>query len=124
MLLYIHDSLKLRHLQDRFSLCFPSLRIEFFKRKHQWEEVCPERELLPPDARVGSIRKIHNQGTLELKSWNKVGEVEKEFYNKFGLNVQVLYRNGKRWIQTGKSDNLTIKALQEKAYTRLTPVLL
>lgn len=124
MQLYIHDNLRLSDLQEKFNLCFPTLKIEFCTKKHQWEEVCPENELLPGDLFIGAVRKMHNHGTLELKSWDKVGEAEKAFQTRFGLNAQVFYRNGNRWIQTGKSDNLTIKDLEKKAYSRLSPVIL
>ena len=57
------------------------------------------------------LEKIHEPGTIEVKSWHKIGEVEKEFYTRFGLNVQICYRSGGKWIQTGRSDNMTIDSL-------------
>ena len=124
MFVHIHDSLTISDLQERFSMCFPSLKLEFCKKKHQWEEICSFNQLFPPHMLIGAIRKQHNNGALELKSWHKVGEAEKAFYDEFGLNVQICYRNGDRWIQSGKSDNITIGELQERAYTRPRRVLL
>ena len=124
MLLQIDDYQKIQDLQDRFNLCFPKLKIEFCKRKHNWAETCPENQMYSPNTPIGTIRKRHSPGVLEIKSWDKVGEAEKEFYNHFGLNVQICYRSGERWIQTGKSDNITIRDLQERAYSRPQRVLL
>ena len=124
MLLQITDNLALSDIQDKFSRCFPGLKIEFCTKKHHWEELCPEHQFLTGDTLVGLARKRHDPGTLDLKSWDKVGEAEKRFYEDFGLNVQIFYKSGSRWIQTGKSDNLTLGELQERAYNRLQFVLL
>ena len=116
MIIEIDDTKKVSDIQDKFSLSFPSLKLEFCPKKHGWEDICPESQFLDSDLKIASIRKIHSPGTIELKSWYKVGEVEKEFYRKFGLNVQICYRCGSRWIQTGKSDNITLDSLQKKSF--------
>lgn len=116
MILEIDDTKKLTDIQERFSLCFPSLKLEFCQKKHKWEGICPESQFMDSDLRIGSIRKIHNPGTIEIKSWDKVGEVERDFYQRFGLNVQICYMCGPRWIQTGKSDNITLDSLQKKSF--------
>jgi hypothetical protein len=116
MIIEIDDTKNVSDLQERFSFSFPSLKLEFCPKKHGWEDICPENKFYSGDTSIASIRKIHDPGTLNVNSWNKVGEVEKEFYKKFGLSVQIFYRCGQRWIQTGKSDNLTIDSLQEKTY--------
>jgi hypothetical protein len=124
MLLHVHDNLTIADLQDKFSMCFPGLKIEFCQKKHHWEEICAESQFWPSSTPIEELRKNHSQGVLELKSWYKVGEAEKMFYDQFGLNVQIFYRSGDRWIQTGKSDNLSIGAVQERAYKRPKMVLL
>ena len=115
MLLEIDDSKTIGDLQDKFYQCFPKLKIEFFLKKHHWEELSPEKEILPPQTLIGSIRNRHDPNLLEIKSWDKTGAVEKSFYEKLNLNVQVFFKSGRNWIQTGKSDNLTIEALQQKS---------
>lgn len=124
MLLLIDDSLRINDVQERFSMCFPKLKIEFCKKRHHWEAVCPERDIISPDCLIGGIRETHNPGTMEIKSRDKVGEVEKRLRERFGLNAQIFYKSGQRWIQTGKSDNLTIGELQDKSYLRAPRILL
>ena len=124
MLLEIDDTKTISELQDRFSLCYPLLKLEFCNKNHGWEEICPERQLIHDDIQIGSIRKIHDPGVIEMKSWDKVGRIEKEFHVRFGLNVQICYRSGKHWIQTGKSDNMTLKSLMRKASEESNRVLL
>jgi hypothetical protein len=118
MILEIDDNKTVGDLQERFSMCFPGLKLEVCTHKHGWEDFCPEKEFLPVHFHVGTVRKTHDPGRIEIKSWNKVGEVEKDLYKLFGLNAQICYRAGERWIQSGKSDNLTIGELQKKAYKR------
>lgn len=118
MILEIDDTKKVSEIEDRFSFCFPLLSLKFCRKKHGWEDICPESGFVDDNTTVGEIRKMHNPGTLEISSWSKVGEVEKEFYNKFGLSVQICFRCGSRWIQSGKSDNLTIDSLQKKSFIR------
>ena len=118
MILQIDDTKTINDVQERFSLCFPLLKIEFCRKKHGWEDICPESQFISSYKTIASVRKIHNPGTFEIKSWFKVGEVEKEFYRKFGLYVQICYKCGRKWIQTGKSDNISLDSLQKKAFDR------
>ena len=124
MRLEIDDTKTTGDLQDRFSLCYPLLKLEFCNKKHGREEVCPESLILQQDTPISSIRKNHNPGLIEMKSWRKVGEIEKEFSDRFGLNVQICYRSGGKWIQTGKSDSMTIDSLMRKSSSELNRGLL
>lgn len=124
MRLEIDDTKTTGDLQDRFSLCYPLLKLEFCNKKHGWEQMCPESLILHQDTPISTIRKTHNPGLIEMKSWRKVGEIEKEFYDRFGLNVQICYRSGGKWIQTGKSDSMTIDSLMRKSSSELNRVLL
>lgn len=114
MILEIDDSKTISDLQEKFNLCYPNLKIEFYKKRHHWEDLSPENEKWDPGTLIGSIRKEHEPGFLEIKSWNKVGEIEKSFFEKFGLNVQIFFKSGKKWIQTGKSDNFIISSLHNR----------
>ena len=124
MTLEIDDTKTIAEIQDKFTMCYPLLKLDFCAKKHGWQEICPESWIIHENTPLGSIRKNHNPGTIELKSWDKVGEVEKEFYNRFGLNVQICYKSGNRWIQTGKSDSVTIGVLMKKADAERNRVIL
>jgi len=119
VIIEIDDIKTVGDMQDRFSLCFPGLKLELCRATHRWEEFSLERDFFPGSFHIGVIRKNHDSGSIEIKSWDKVGEVEKKFDKLFGLNVQICYQAGQHWIQTGKSDNLTIGELQKKSYERL-----
>jgi hypothetical protein len=124
MTLEIDDSKTIGEIQDKFSLCYPLLKLHFCNKKHGWQQVCPDKDIIQDDIRVGDIRKNHEPGVIEMKSWQQVGRIEKEFYTRFGLSVQICYKSGRHWIQTGKSDSMTLKSLMRKASEQLNRVLL
>lgn len=52
---------------------------------------------------------------IDLRADMKVMEVEKLFEEQFGLHVQVFRRSGKIWLETSKSDHLTLAEQELKA---------
>ena len=117
MLLEIDDTKTIGDLQERFNLCFPNLKLEFYKRPHHWQQESAADLKINSKVLIASIRKNHNPGVLEIKSWHKTGEVEQYFKNLFGLNVQVFYRENQNWRQSVESDNKTLAMLSEQHST-------
>ena len=115
MLLEIDDTKTVAELQERFSLCFPQLKIEFYHKRHHWQEDSAENLKINPQLLIGNVRKMHEPGVLEIKSWHKTGEVEQNFKDLFGLNVQVFYRDHHQWKQSIHSDNKTLSKLSEQS---------
>jgi hypothetical protein len=113
MLLKIFDRIKIDELQDKFNECFPYLRIEFYSRPHKWQEATHKDYLIQQGTLLEDIRKTHDSGLMNIKSWDKTGNVEQEFQKMFGLNVQILRLNKNQWIQTSDSDNLTLQEQSE-----------
>lgn len=115
MLLFINDQKKIEDLQDHFNECFPYLKLEFYSTPHGWLQECAKEDMIDPNAVIGSVRKKHMSGPLEIKSWYKTGRVEEDLRNFFGLNVQIFrsYKDG--WIQTSYSDDLTLHQQNELA---------
>jgi len=124
MILEIDDSKTTGDLQERFSIHFPLLKLQFCRRKHGWEEVCNGSGIVHQDLPISEVRGKHNSGTIELNVWQKIGKIESEFYERFGLSFQICYKSGKYWIQTGKSDNMTIDSLMRNASEELNEILL
>lgn len=115
MLIEIDDSKTVSDIQDRFSLCFPFLKIEFYHKPHRWEESSLTANRVDPSTVIGEIRKKHHPGILEIKSWYKTGDVEHLFKKLFGLNAQIFRLQDGHWKQSTQSDNLTLKTLTEMA---------
>jgi hypothetical protein len=104
MIIQIHDSLPVSQVQERFSKCFPFLKIEFYTRPLGPGEASSENYLIHHSRKIGEIRDEANEGCLEIKSWFTAGHVEKDFRDLFGLNVQVFRKENDDWIQTTRTD--------------------
>jgi hypothetical protein len=122
MLLKIHDNLLIEDIQEHFSKCFPNLKIEVYSRPHHWKKGSLEKDIISPRTPVGEIRKSHSSGVLEIKSSDKVGDVEKKFKKIFDLNVQIFRKEDDCWIQTTSTDLYTLEQeveLSKKSKTTL-----
>jgi hypothetical protein len=123
MLLQIDDTQTIGQLQEAFSGTFPQLRLAFYRTSHEWEELTDDSQFIPSTNIIGAIRKKHQAGLMEIKRSHKVGDVERRFQGRFGLNVQIFFRGVRQWIQTGKSDNLTIEELLRYVTQPARPIL-
>jgi len=79
MLLGISDNKTVSEVQDKFSECFPHLKLEFYYKRHKLNHASLEEQRVKEDLKVGDIRKKHNSGIIEIKSWHKTGDVEQQF---------------------------------------------
>ncbi|GAA4745857.1 hypothetical protein [Flavisolibacter ginsenosidimutans] len=117
MVLQIDDNLKIGEVQERFHDCFPYLKIAFYAKAHKRFEPSETKFLLDEKSLLADIRKTHQNGNLEIKSWHTVARVEHELKQNFGLNAQI-FRTGKKgeWVQTAESDALTLEEQSRFAY--------
>jgi hypothetical protein len=113
MILSIDDNKTISDLQDRFNECFPYLKIEFYDIRHKWRETSDKEYKISSDKKTGEIRKNHNSGIFEIKSWYKTGRVEQDFRHFFGLYVQIFFLENREWVQSVSTDDLTLKYLNE-----------
>ena len=117
MLLSINDNKPVSDLQDKFNECFPHLKLEFYHKRHKVNPASLEEQRIKEDLKIGDIRKKHNRGTLEIKSWDKTGDVEQRFKEEYGLYVQIFRLENEHWVQSVKSDELTLAEQSEAADT-------
>jgi len=115
MLLHIDDNTLIADVQEDFSDSFPLLKIEFYDERHSYKDKSLDVHRIVPDKKIGSIRKIHDPGNLEIMSWYTTGRVERNFKEKFGLNVQVFRKEKAAWIQSSSTDAYTLAEQMERA---------
>ena len=109
MFLHIEDRMSIEEVQDRFSECFPFLKVEFYSNPHRKFQPSAKSHQQDKKKRIRDIRQKHDDGVLEIKSWHTVASVEKRLKEYFDLNVQVFCRDANgAWIQTTSSDCLTL----------------
>ena len=110
----ITDSKKLKDIQKEFNDKFSFLKLEFYKHHHEEGEASPNKELLDPEQTIGEVRRTHTEGDLSIDGHNKVSTLENNFYEKYGLNVQVFRKSGDLWLQTTATDEWTLAHQNEK----------
>ena len=113
MIIEIDDTKTIGDIQDKFTEFFPFLQLEFYKEPHHWYEGSAERVSIPAENKVGEVRTLHEHGDLEIHSWSRTGNLEEEFRKRFGLFVQVLRRQGDEWLQTIRTDKLSLQEQNE-----------
>jgi hypothetical protein len=99
---------KIETVQEAFNKHFPFLKIEFFKRKHEWGKPSPESQRVHVGQTLGSINEAIKEGKITLDPDNTTGWVEQVFMREFGLPVQVFRKEGSVWIETTKTDKLKL----------------
>lgn len=106
--MFISDKIKLQTVREEFAKQFPFLKLEFYSGSHDANEGSLEADLLDAEKTIGEVRTIHDKGEIELKENMKVTELEKDFFEKYGLNVQVFRKSKDLWLQTTKTDHWTL----------------
>ena len=103
MIVTIHDNLLISDLQEKFSNCFPWLRIEFYHRPQSVKKSPEEQFRVDSGKTIGEVRHGHYEGELVIKSWYTLGKVVKDFKEKFGLNVRFFQKENSKWMPAGNT---------------------
>ena len=121
MKLEINHNSCIRNIQQDFHQEYPYLKMEFFSTPHQLGEMCTDGFQYDPGFCLAHIVKRKEQACLDIHPWQKTGDVEQAFRERFGLYVQIYRKENGRWIQTAGTDlfsleeqNLIGKNLEEK----------
>jgi len=115
MIIHIYDTLTVSDVQERFSKCFPLLKIEFYSKHFSLHEMPGDHYKIDPAIKLGQVRRHHNQGELELKSWYTVNRTEKDFRERFGLNVKVFRSENGGWVHTSRTGSCSLHEQEEMA---------
>ena len=109
----ITDKTKLREIQEVFSDFYPYLQIEFYDKAHKIYEASDKSDAMDPGKTIGEIKRTHVSALLEIQPLYRVADVETEFQMRFGLPVQVFWKDKEVWRQTTGMDDFTLKELNE-----------
>jgi len=104
MILQIAQHRTLVETQDEFNKAYPFLRIEFYRNT---EPGFARRHLQNTMPMVAAGLK--RNGEIEITDGMTVGELENNFLQNFGLNVQLSRKSGNLWLETTMTDGWTLK---------------
>jgi hypothetical protein len=109
MIISINDNRTLSEIQEEFNRHFPFLKLEFFSRSHKTGAVTAKRFLKPNNKTIGESRSIHNEGKLIIDKQMTVGDLEQQFKEMYGLNVQLFRKSGNTWLETSVTDSWSLQ---------------
>ena len=99
-------------IQRAFSSFFPAFKLELFLCKHNKESLYTDNKKLKPEYIIASDNQSILNCNIEINSADKVLDIEKMFYEKYGLCAQIFFKCKNGWIQTVKSDHYSLKRLE------------
>jgi hypothetical protein len=111
---------KLATIQAEFTAKFPCLGLMFFsldeaEKAARGEQMRP----LPSDQTVARVRTTTGKGDLSIHGNAKVGSLEANFRNDYGLYVQVCYMRDSKPVYTAEGlDDITLAELDRRARER------
>lgn len=110
----ITDDKKLKDIAQEFSEKFTHLKIGFFAGPYNPGKGAPAREQLNSEKTIGEIRTVHTEGDLSIDAHQKVRTLERNFFENYGLNVQVFRKSGNLWLLTTATDDWTLAEQNRK----------
>ena len=105
----INDRLKIFTIQENFNTVFPYLKLEFFTRGTTSLGAPLKRFIKPGSKTLGDCRTIFNKEKIAIAPGMTVVDLEKRFWNIYGLGVQVFRKSGKVWLETTVTDAWTLE---------------
>lgn len=108
-------------IKQIFNKAFPYLKIEFFNKAHSTGEPSSRNQLVQNNVNIGEINANMKEGLLSIDKSDKVSAFEQLFQQKFGLSVQVFRKQNNVWIETTKTDQLTLGEQNEKGKVASAP---
>lgn len=111
MLIQIDDNNTFDYIQQRFSLLYPFLRLEFFKKKSPLlgSGVSIKQPITNLNKTLAESRTIINEGKIIISPKMTVSELEKSFNEIYGLSTQVFRQSGNVWLVTTVTDKWTLE---------------
>jgi hypothetical protein len=98
-------------LRDEFGAIYPFLNLEFYKLQESDPNLVVRKHI----THQGLLRLagLKIQGDIELNDNMSVGELEKQLFERFGLNAQVTRQSGNIWLETTMTDKWTLRQQNE-----------
>ncbi|MFI5151860.1 MAG: hypothetical protein ACHQET_00920 [Chitinophagales bacterium] len=104
MELRIEKEMKIKDIQKLFSKHYPYLKIEFFKKPHARNKLSPRAEMLDSNEAIQHFAKFRHPAKINIDGMRTIEQVERDFWELFGMPAQVFRKSGNTWIETSLTD--------------------
>jgi len=109
MKMHIKSETTVADLQNEFKKVYPFLKIEFYGKPHAEKKLSAKKDKIISVKRISELGKSFKEGSVDISKHRTVAQLEKDFYKKFGVALQVLRRSQNTWIETSFTDNRTLE---------------
>ncbi|QHS63869.1 hypothetical protein [Chitinophaga agri] len=120
MEIYISEEDILLNIQNKFHEVYPYLKLECYRNPHPDGGMSDNDQKIPSDTPIEDIRLVHSFGWMDISGHRTVAAVEKDFYRYMGLAVQIFRRCKTGWLQTTKTDALTLAEQNSLGHESMT----
>jgi hypothetical protein len=117
MKIRIKDDRKIDDIQEKFNEHFPYLKLEFFSKPHKNGSPSPKSLMKRGDSTIGECRTVKKTGDMIILPQMTVTQLEQNFKDIYGLNVQVFRRSGNVWLETSVTDSWTLEEQNSQGQT-------
>jgi hypothetical protein len=104
----------LADLQLQFSRRFPFLKIEFFREPCVKGKGTSKDKMMSSNVRLSQLLQGRKTGKLIFNEESLVSELEKSFYVRFGICMQVFRKSGNVWLETTSTDDWSLGQQNEE----------
>src|ERR1035438_723631 len=105
---YIWKDDSIKNVQDKFSELFPQFFLKIFINNYRSNYCRPEVIVFRNDVKMDEINPGIKEGSFLIRENMSVSELKEIFYNRFGLEVQILKRNEPVGMKIDRSTNFSI----------------
>jgi hypothetical protein len=116
MTININPDTRLSDIKKQFSDVYPYLKIEFFKRPHAKHKLSSETDRIISDKPMASLAKAGASAAIDINGKRTVLQVEQDFWDLFGLSVQVFRKAMNMWIETSFTDSWTLESQNSEGH--------
>ena len=109
MKLPLLHNIKIKDIKREFEKAFPYLKLEFFRKMHDIEKGNSIKDIVSENATLIDVTGVMKEGEIKIRPWHTVAEIEQLFQSKFNLPVQIFRKTRYSWIETTKTDQLSLE---------------
>ncbi len=109
MQITINDHRKVYAIQEEFNTLFPNLRIEFYVKPPNPKAPHPKKLIDAGSKTLAECRNVHNKGQLTITKGMTASELENNFNEVYGLDIEIMKRSGDKWMEISSKNSLTLE---------------
>jgi hypothetical protein len=104
----INKSSTIQDVFEQFSMLFPYLKLEFYRKGHQANEGSSIEDQISHQTKLSQMSPDVTDSDFNIDGDMTVSDFEKYVKDKFQMNVQVFRKSSDLWLQTTATDHWTL----------------